>query len=102
MVQLCRTNAGSPTYASSLSFYMMTSDTKGVFPTIGNYMAWVNDCSGSPVGGAGMGSTGGAWAPKSYSGFNSTSNLCTLIFNFGFGGAYEGDLYVDDIQLTSP
>jgi hypothetical protein len=102
VVSLCRNNPGHSTYASSISFYMLTVDTNGTFPTLGNYMAWVDDCGGSPVGGAGMGSTGGAWSYKSYSGFISTFDLCTIRFQFGFGAAYEGDVYIDDIQLTSP
>jgi hypothetical protein len=102
LIPLCRNNPGHSTYASSISFYMMTMDVVGTFPTLGNYMAWVDDCSGSPVGGAGMGSTGGAWSYKSYTNFISTFDLCTLRFQFGFGAAYEGDVYIDDIQLTSP
>ena len=101
VVSLCRGNPGTPTYASSFSFYMMTIDTNGTFPTLGSYNAWIDDCSGSPAAEAGMGSTGGGWSLKNGT-FLTTSNLCAIRFQFGFGAAYEGDLYIDDIQLTSP
>jgi hypothetical protein len=74
------------------------------FPSIGNYQAWIFDCSGNALAAASMSPWNevNSWGSEGNSSTSSLANACYLQLNWGFGGAFQGDVYIDDVGFTSP
>lgn len=105
-VPLCWQSSSSAytpgTNVSGFSFYMMVVGNN--FPSIGNYQAWIFDCSGNALAAASMSPWNevNSWGSEGNSSTSSLANACYLQLNWGFGGAFQGDVYIDDVGFTSP